>query len=164
MSFNSISSAVIAAGKAIKQEIMTLVKDNFDDHESRLTVVEAALGRLPPICFDVIGTLYSPITMTEALAYRVEANLRVTAARLFVKKSGTSGSVQVDIQYKRGAGAWTTILTGSLSASYTLGNYAVVTGVLAFQDFQAGDLIRLNISSVQDAMEDFTVYLENESA
>jgi hypothetical protein len=164
MSFSSIASAIIAAGKAVSQELFTTIKDDLDDHEDRMAVLEASLGRLPPICFDAIGKFYSPFAKDGALVYRVEAALRVTAARLFVKTAGSSGSVSVDVEYKRGAGAWTSILSSNISASYTSGDNFLVSGVLSFQDFAAGDLIRLNIDSVQTNMEDFTVYLENEAA
>lgn len=164
MSFSTIQTAIIAAGQAVKQELFTFIKDNFDDHESRITTTEAAIGRLPPITFNVIGTLYAPLAMDEALIYRVESDLRVTAARLLVKQCGSSGSVQVDVEYKRGVGSWTSILSSVISASYTAGDYSVTTGTLSVQDFLAGDLIRLNIDSVQASMEDFAIYLENESA
>ncbi len=164
MAYVSISSANIAAGQALKQELATLIKDNLDDHEARLLVTEGSLGRLPPIPFEIVGTLNSSFAMDEVLIYRVEADLRVTAARLLVKQCGASGSVTVDVEYKRGGGAWTSILTGTISAAFGLGDYAVVNGTLSFQDFEAGDLIRLNIDAVQPGMEDFSVYLENESA
>jgi hypothetical protein len=164
MSFTPIDSATIAAGQAVKEELLATVKADFDDHESRLIVAEAAIGRLPPISFDVVGALTSPLAMDGALIYRVEANLRVTAARLLVKTAGSAGSVTVDIEYKRGAGSWTSILASTISAVYTLGDYSVVSGTLATQDFQTGDLFRLNIDAVQTNMQDFSVYLENESA
>lgn len=164
MSFSTIQSAIIAAGQAVKQELFTFIKDNLDDHETRITTTEAAIGRLPPIAFDVVGTLSSSFAMDEVLIYRVESDLRVTAARLLVKQRGSSGSVQVDIEYKRGVGSWTSILSSVISASYTAGDYSVTTGTLAVQDFLAGDLFRLNVDSVQVGMEDFAVYLENESA
>jgi hypothetical protein len=165
MSFTSIPSAIIAAGQAIKQELLSFIKDGLDDHESRLSVVEGSSGRLPPISFDVVGSLNSPLTMTGALIYRVEANLTVTAARLLVKTAGSSGSVAVDVEYSRNNGStWTSILSAPISAANTLGNYALVSGTLVFQNFLAGDLIRLDINSVQNNMQDFNVYLENESA
>lgn len=164
MSFSTLASALIAAGKAVKQEIFTTIKGDLDDHESRLITAEAAIGRLPPISFNVVGALNSPLTMDGALVYRVEANLRVTAARLLIKTAGASGSVTVDVEYKRGAGSWTSILASTISASYTLGDLALVSGTLSIQDFMAGDLLRLNIDAVQDNMQDFSVYLENESA
>jgi hypothetical protein len=164
MSFDPLNSDEIAAGKPTKQELFTKTKGNFDDHEDRLIVVEGAIGRLPPIEFDVVGVLNSPLTMTAALVYRIAANLKITAARLLIKTAGASGSVQIDIEYKRGAGAWTSILSSPVSASYALGDYATVSGTLALQDFQSGDLLRMNINSVQVNMQDFSVYLENEAA
>jgi len=164
MSFTSISSAIIAAGKPVTQELCTTIKDDLDDLDSRIAITEGGIGRLPPICFDVVGALNSPLTMDGALIYRLEANTHITAARLLVKTAGSSGSVTVDIEYKRGAGAWTSILTGTISSSYSAGNYAVTSGTLAVQDFLTGDLLRLNIDAVQTNMEDFSVYLENEVA
>jgi hypothetical protein len=164
MSFSPIDSATIAAGQPVKQELLATVKDDFDDHESRLSVVEAAIGRLPPIEFAVLGVLVAPLAIDGVLAYRVEANMTITAARLFVKTAGSSGSVTVDVEYKRGGGAWTSILSAPVSAAFGAGDYAVVSGTLTFQNMVAGDLLRLNIDAVQSGMEDFTVYLENESA
>jgi hypothetical protein len=164
VSFTTIDPATIAAGQAVKQELLSTVKGDFDDHESRIIVMEASIGRLPPIEFAVVGTLNSPLSITAALAYRIEANLTITAARLFIKTAGTSGSVSVDVEYKRGAGAWTTILSAPISAGFASGSYYVTSGTLAVQNFLTGDLLRLNISAVQDGMEDFAVFLENEGA
>jgi hypothetical protein len=164
MSFASIQSAVVAAGKAIKQELMDLIRTDLDDHESRLITAEAAIGRLPPISFDVTGLLTPPMAVTGALTYRFDNNTRVLAARLLVVTAGSTGTVEVDVEYKRGVGAWTSILNSPISAVYTSGDYFTTSGSLATQDFLAGDLLRLNINSVQTDVEDFSVYLENEAA
>ena len=42
MAFTAIASAAVAAGKAVKQELMDLIRTNFDDHESRIGSLEAA--------------------------------------------------------------------------------------------------------------------------
>ena len=42
MSYESINSSKIAAGKAVTNELMTTIKDNLDDHESRIQAVSAS--------------------------------------------------------------------------------------------------------------------------
>lgn len=42
MAFTALTSAACAAGKAVTTTLMNLIRTNFDDHESRLAVVEAA--------------------------------------------------------------------------------------------------------------------------
>lgn len=164
MAFDPLNTTEIAAGKPTKQELFGKTKGNFDDHESRLIVVEGAIGRLPPIAFDVIGLLYPALIADELMIYRVENNLTITAARLLVKRAGTASSIQIDVEYKRGAGAWTSILSSPITALYSLGDYALVSGTLALQSFQTGDLLRLNLDAIQTSMVGFSTYLENESA
>jgi hypothetical protein len=41
MAFTSLSSTLIQVGKALKKEIFQVIKDNFDDHETRINNVEA---------------------------------------------------------------------------------------------------------------------------
>jgi len=164
MAYTEITSAEVAAGEAVKQELFTKVKDDLIDHESRMITTEAAIGRLPPIEFAVLGEIAAPFALDGVLHYRVEQDLTITAARLFIVTAGSAGSAVIDVEYKRGAGAWTSILSATISAAFGTGSLSVTTGVLTFQAMLAGDLLRLNVDSVQTNMKDFSVYLENESA
>lgn len=162
MAYTALTTAEVASGKANSTSTWTKVKDNFTDHEARLLITEAALGALPPICFDVVGVLTPPVSLTQALTYRLDRNVTFTACRLFVPIAGSAGSVEIDVEYKRGGGSWTSILSTAVSQSYTAGDGATTSGTLTTQTMNSGDLIRLNINSVQTAMEDFSVYIENE--
>lgn len=42
MAFTAIASTAVAAGKAVTTTLMSLIKSNFDDHESRIVTLEAA--------------------------------------------------------------------------------------------------------------------------
>lgn len=165
MAFTTLPSDLIAAGKALVQEIFSILKGDVDDHEDRITVLEGGAGVFSPITFDVTGTL-SPFAQDGILVYRVNRTLRITAARLFINVAGTSGTTSIDVEYKRGGGGWTSILTGNITAAFGAGDLYTASGTLvdASFEFQAGDLIRLNVDSVQDAMRDLSVYLENEAA
>lgn len=162
MAFETLTTAEITAGKPTAQELFRKLKGSLDDHESRLLTVESAVNQLPPISFDVIGTLNSPTAMDGVLHYRANRALNLLAVRLFVVNAGSAGTLTIDVEYKRGAGAWTSVLDTVISASYTSGDLYVTSGVVAVSAIHSGDLLRLNVDSVQTDMTDFSVYLENE--
>jgi hypothetical protein len=112
-----------------------------------------------PIEFSVFGTL-NGVTQSEALVYRVPRNLTVTAVKAMVKTAGSAGNLVVDIKKKTGAGSFTSILSSAISVAYTAGNYAVGTGTVTTTSLSTGDILSLDITSVQTNMVDFAVYVE----
>lgn len=164
MAYSAITSTEILAGKPNKQELWTKVKDNFIDHESRIIDLEAAINSFLPIEFSVYGP-YSQRTapQTYVLIYRTSFNFTALAARLLVQTAGSAGTLEVDLQMKRGAGAFATIFSTKPSVVYTAGDLALSTnGVLSTTSFLAGDIIRMDITSNQTAGEGFELYLEYE--
>lgn len=162
MAFTAITDAEIEVGEPTAKPLFEKIQGNLDDHESRLGSAETGLTSRTPIQFEVNGLLTSEFIKDGLLIYRVASSLTLTAARLFVHLAGNVGTVTVDVEYKRGAGVWTSLLTGEISSVYTDGDYHVESGTLNVTALQAGDLIRLNLDSVQSGMKGFTVYLENE--
>lgn len=164
MAFTTITAEEIEVGEPTAKQLFEKIKDNLDDHESRIGAAETGLTARPPISFGVFGVLQNTFAKDEMLIERVPVALTLTAARLFIKTAGTSGTTTIDVEYKRGAGAWTSILTSVISSPYTDGDYFTATGTLAETSLLPGDLLRLNVDSVQVDMEDFVVYIENEVA
>lgn len=164
MPFSSFTDAEIAAGEPVKQELWQKAKDNDDDFDDRLGTAEASVGRLDPVAFHNTDFLLSPFSEEGIAIERVDAPFTALAARLEVKTAGISGSVEIDLEYKRGGGAWTTILSGPISVAFGAGDLGIASGTLVETDFIAGDHIRLNINSVQNQMQGFSVYLEREVA
>lgn len=162
MAYNAISSLLIQAGKALKQELMSLVKDNFDDHESRLTTVEGVVNVYRPIRFRV--TNYEEfVPATEVDVERIPFAMTLQGVRLLVLDAGSAGTVEVNLEYKRGGGAWTNILTTNPSVAFGAGDYALSSnGVLSVTSLQAGDLLRLNIVTAQTGNEEIIVYVDFE--
>ncbi len=159
-----ITSAEIQVGKPNKAGLWTRVKEWIEDLNSRLSAVEAGATSRPVIPFDVIGVLKSGFIQDGVLHYRLDIAVNLLGLRVLVITAGGSGTLTIDLEYKRGAGAWTSVLTGPVSVDYTAGNLAQEDGDLAVTSLQAGDILRLNIDSVQDEMVDFHVYVENEVA
>lgn len=98
MAFSTISSLVIAVGSAIKKELWDKVKDNFDDHESRLNAVETNASKIS-IWEDVFinGSQFS--TGTNIDYYEATTVFTITNAnfRIFTVGSNT-GFLEVDIK------------------------------------------------------------------
>lgn len=86
-----------------------------------------------------------------------------TGVRLLIDKAGTSGTTEIDLKYKRGGGSYTSMLTTKPSISYSSGDDSVSSnGVLdpANSDLLAGDIIRLDLTSVQTNGRGFTIRID----
>ncbi len=153
MVYADITSGQIAAGEANKQELWTKVKDNFINHEARLVSVEGGVTTaFLDWDWNVSGN-YGPYGVrTQVLLQRLNLNVTVSAGRLFIHTAGSAGTSEIDFQFKRGGGAWTSLFSTKPSVAYTAGDYAVSSnGVLnpSYVDLLSGDLVRMNITAVQ---------------
>lgn len=149
MSFVSINAGEIESGDPVKATTLTKVKENFDDHESRLLTVEAANSAFPPIILRVNGTY--PV---DANVLKTTANFsfEITGARLLIDTAGTAGTTEIDIQRYRSGGSYESIYTGLPSVAFGAGNDAISSnGVLnaSKTDIEAGDILRLHTTSTQ---------------
>lgn len=161
MVFESFNDTETNAGKPTKQELFKKLKNDFDDHETRIENVEAAAAAFIPLEFFVGGAYYGSSPAQEVLFERIKFNLTLTAVRLVIQHAGTSGATEIDILYKRGSGAWTSVFTTKPSVDFSAGDYAVSTNaILAVTDLLAGDLVRLDITSAQLLGEGFLTQLE----
>lgn len=153
MSFTTIGSSSIATGEPSTNTLWTQVKDNFDNHETRISDVEAGNTTVyPPLIFYYQGDYTSLNGAVGMLKTTLNFNLTVTGVRLLIDKCGSSGTTEVDVKFKRAAGAWTSIMTTKPTVAYSAGDDAISSnGVVngTYQDLQAGDLLRVDLSSVQ---------------
>lgn len=98
MAFSAISSLAIAVGSAIKKELWDKVKDNFDDHETRIDNLETVATKVPVIKFYCLNAS-SFSNATGLHYYESDTNFTITNAfvRIFEKGSLT-GFFEVDIK------------------------------------------------------------------
>lgn len=158
MAFTVITSAEIAAGEPTKQDLFQTIKEDLDDHETRITATESFTVNTVPFKFDVQG----PGQVSDGVSYiRIPYNITVTGVKLFVWKAGTSGTLTVDVERKVGAGSWSSILTTPVSAVYTSGDVFVqADSGLAITSIVAGGFLRLNIDAIQSGAQGFSVIVE----
>lgn len=158
MAFSAITAGQIASGQPTAQELFTKTKDNFDDHEARISDLEAFATTTNPLVFTVQGM--API-VDELSVMRVPYGILVTGVKLFVWQAGVSGTITVDVERKVGAGAWATILSSTIASAYTAGDYDLVNASgIAISNLTAGTFLRLNIDSMQVGTSGFQVIVE----
>lgn len=164
MSFVTLTPEEIASGTPVRSDTHTKIKENFDDHESRLQSLEGGADTTyPPLILRVNGPYGYLTAKDDVLRTTTNFPITITGCRLLIDTAGTAGTTEIDVKYKRGGGAWTSIMTTKPSVSYTLGsNYTSTNGIVnpTQADLQAGDLIRLDITSIQTSGIGFTVRLD----
>lgn len=160
MAFEEINSNQIETGDPITAELWSKTKNSFDDHETRLADLEAAQSAREPLGFYVKGNYSSFGAVTGAAYRRLFANITLTSGRIFIVDAGASGTLDIDIQYKRASAAFASIFSTRPSVAYSSGDYYISTnGVLSVTSLQAGDILRLDIVTSQTGNEEFHVYL-----
>lgn len=163
MAYTALTTQEVATGEPTKTELFTKVKSNFSDHEVRISDLEATLSGLDPIVFGLIGRYSDFGAQDNVLFYPVRFDMTLLAARLLILGAGVSGTTEIDVMFKRGAGSWTTIFTTRPSVAYSAGDLALSSNaVLGVTSLLAGDLLRVDIKAVQALAKDAIVYLERE--
>jgi hypothetical protein len=167
MAFTTIPSTIIESGDPVTQELWgTYVKDNQDDHETRITSLEGGSAVFYwPRRYEIFG----PHVVGDGYVLeRIPFNTTLLGCRLLVHNAGTSSSTTIDVEYKRGAGSWTTVFSVKPSVASTDGDYGLSTnGVLSTTALLSGDLLRINVDTVQsgsgnDYPHGMTIFLEFE--
>jgi hypothetical protein len=131
MAFSTISSAVIAVGQAIKAELWGKVKDNFDDHETRINNIESSSSKIPIIKFYVLnGSEFA--TGTGLFYWESNDNFTITSAYVQIFEKGSlTGTFEVDIKKSTtdlDSLSFTTVFTTKPSLAYaSIANYAKST-------------------------------------
>lgn len=162
MAYSAFNSSEIAAGQPVKQELWQKVKDNFDDHETRISSLEAGTATTTaPLEFAVLGAHYLPgPAQTQVAVMRIPFAITLTDVKLFVVDAGSSGTLQVDIQKKSGGGAFATIFSTKPSVAFGAGNLSTSTNAaLSVTSVANGDFLRLDLTTVMTGCDEFYVYV-----
>lgn len=158
--FSSISSSLIVAGEAVKQEILQKTKDNFDDHESRISSLETTSLVFKPIEFYVSGHYYIYGPQSGVLFDRLNYDIEIQNARLILLSTGTSGNLEVDLLFKRGASPFVSIYATKPILSNAAAQFDSDVGVLSTTTLLAGDVLRLDISQSMTNNTAFMLQIE----
>jgi len=160
MVFDALTTNEIASGEPTKSEIFTKALGNFNDHESRISDLEAFAASAVPLVFNIVGQG----VIGDGKDYiRVPYGITVSGVKLFIKKAGVSGTITVDVQRKVGAGAFSSILNSVVASPYTDGDLFVEPDSgIAIASIAAGAFLRIDIDSVQEGATGYDVIIEYE--
>lgn len=164
MSFVAITSTEIATGKPVASSTQSQIKNNFDNHETRITSLESGSATAyPPIILRVNGLYDSLSANTGILKTTANFALTITGVRVIVDQAGSSGTLTCDIKKSHSGGSYTSVLSTLPSVGYASGNDATSTnGVVnsSTASVAAGDILRLDTTGVQTGGRNFMVRID----
>jgi len=175
MAFNTIPATLLEVGKAIKKEIFTLIKDNFDDHELRINGIELGANKVEVFNFEVTGFInnYTSEELVQIGTYRAPSDFTLIEAKITLMNnssgsaSTTSGVLSIDIQRSVDNGVtFATILSGLPEipdgTNATGSESSSIVFISGGEDISQDDIIRVNVTSKKDTQGSFliTVYGE----
>lgn len=152
MAFTTIPSGSIDVGDAIKKELWDLVKDNFDDHESRIGSVEVQAAKI--LVFDsyiILGSIAT--TYTGMMYFRATQPFTLTGCVLKIFEIGSlTGTLQVDVKKNTSFDntGMVSVFTTKPSVNFA-SNYQEATNQVFDNtkiSIATGDILRFDITSL----------------
>jgi len=169
MAFTTIPSALINVGKAIKKEIFSYVKDNFDDHETRINSLEGGANRVEVFNNTVLlGSISS--TYTGIVFYEAQTAFTLTGAKVSIFETGSISSGTLEIDFKKNSSpddtGMASIFTTKPSIDFTTASdyeessNQVLDGTKT--SISIGDFIRFDITSLPVGLGKLRIVLYGE--
>lgn len=141
-------------GQTIDQTWFNLVNDELVTTAGRVDkIVDGQV-----FDFFISGYYAAGGPLTQIYLTKLGQDITILAALLRIVTAGSSGNTEIDVLFKRGAGSWTSVFTTKPKLPSSAGDGAdsdTGTGATAavvntlYQDLQADDLLRIDITSVQ---------------
>lgn len=159
-------------GVALKQNLFQKIKDNFDNHETRLASVEASASKIEVIN-AIVYNGQAAGTTTGLYIYRAAEAFTLNDAKVAIfdvsGASFSSGNIEFDIK-KASSPDFTSavsVFTTKPSLAYTASSYTESSNAVfdaTNADVSAGDYLRLDITEffVGDVLSNFQIFLYGE--
>ena len=171
MAFTPLTTTQVAPGQPVTGTLMGLIKTDLDDHQTRITTLEGGGSTVyPPIVLSVFGYYDAPGVQNDLVRTTCNFNLQIIGAYIITDVAGTSGTLQVDVKFKRPGATvgqpgfnWTSVFTTLPSIASTAGSDATsASGIMntTFSTLLAGDLLRLDTTSLQTFARGFNLRLD----
>lgn len=177
MAFNTIPSTLIEVGKALKKELFTIIKDNFDDHESRINSIELGANKVEVFNFEVTGFInnYTATELTQIGTHRAASDFTLIECKLTLMNnaqgeiSSSAGVLSIDLQKSSDNGVtWATVLSGLPEipdgTSATGSESSSVVFSTGEEEVSQDDLLRVNVTSKKDTQGSFLITVYGELA
>jgi hypothetical protein len=168
MAYNAFTNSEIQVGKAIKKELWQKVKDNFDDHETRLAQAVAGSSKIEIFNIDfLIGSFGNTITGVLYHEALQDMNVIEGAIQIFDKDGIVSGVLSIDVKKNTTPDntGMVSVFTTAPSINFaTANNYDRSTGTLnpSNQSVLKGEILRLDVTSLPVGLGKFRIILIGE--
>jgi ribosomal protein S28E/S33 len=141
-------------GDPVVIDDIILTKENFDDHESRISQLELNDNRID-VYNGVIYNANSFSTLTGILTRRMRQSFTLTSATITIfDKTGITGTLQVDIKKNTTLNpvGFSSVFTTQPSVNYTTAaSYSTSTNAvfdITGQNVATGDYLKIDITSM----------------
>lgn len=170
MAYSAITSTEVQVGKPVTSSLFTKVKDNFDDHESRILAVEAVTSQVVIFNFPIL-TAVTASTLTGVTYWRCPFDVTLTDCKVVAYEIGSlTGDLELDVKKNTSPDStgMTSVFTTQPSLDYgTASDYDESSNAVfdaSEQDVSAGEWLRLDITSLPSGgvVGKFNVYLVGE--
>lgn len=168
MAYNAFTNSQIEVGKAIKKELWQKVKDNFDDHEDRLTQAISGSSKVEVFNLDVrLGSVVGG-TLSGVLYHEAVQNFNLVEATIAIYENTVlTGVLSIDL--KKGINPDNLNLTTVFTSQPTLNlatavNYDKNSGAFnpSMQSVLKGEIIRLDITNIPNGLNSFRLIVIGE--
>lgn len=171
MAYNEIPSNWIESGKALKKRILTYVRDNFIDHETRIATIEVNNSKIEVFNFEVMGFInnYTATELTQIGTFKASRDFNLTEFKVILMNNpsspttDTSGELQLDLKKSEDNGVtWNSILDTNGYATIAFGTNttgsegsgSIATGA---EEILSGELLRVDVISKKDTQGSFLI-------
>lgn len=169
MAFVPIDLNTIKVGDPIKKELLDLLKNNFDDHESRLQTLAGGSGKISLINQDFFINANASGFLTGTFFVEVIQQCIITegSIQLFAKSPATTGSLTIDIKKNTttNPSGFNTIFSTQPTLNLAVAaDYSKNAGIInpAAQALAVGNILRVDITGLPSALKKFRVNLIGE--
>ena len=175
MSYLSIPSTWIEAGKALKKRILVRVSNNLEDHESRINNIESGISKVEVFNFEVMGFInnYTASELVQIGTHKASIGFSITEVKIVLLNGSSSpatssvGVLEIDIEKSLDNGqSWSSILTTRPTIADGINSTGSESGVVEFisgeEIINQNELLRVNVTSKKDVQGSFLIHVFGE--
>lgn len=180
MSYSAITATEIEVGKPVKKSLFNKVKDNFDDHETRVNSLEAGASKIEVANFELGGYIdhYNLSELSSVAMHHANTAFTISELEVVIIDSpnaldsggsaivsSADGTLELELEKSTDGGAnFGTILStrpqvidGENGAGSSSNDVANVSAILANSSVNSGDILRIKVTSKKDTQGSFLI-------
>lgn len=168
MAYTALDLTDIQAGKPVKEELWTSVRDNQESFNADIEALkQTAIIDVYNIKFGGSITQYNEAQISERIpVFRAPVSAQIVAFKIVLLEASTSGNLEIEIDKSTDEGVnWTPLLNNPVTVTGT--TVGSISGTVDWvdvpsQSFAQDDLLRIRITGVQVDQGEFHLSIYGE--